>query len=192
MNARVARSMVTLREATVEDAAFLTDLWSELLRRADVSDQIGDLETVIKNAAESTEERLVVAEYDGEVAGGVFLKIGTITPLNLTPSLMVIAPYVGGRFRRKGVGRALMEAAVTWAEENGIGTVSTGAGHGSRDANRYLARLGLGAAAVLRIGSTQALRDRLTEQLPAGRRGPGYHPQRVLAARRVRRAQSHG
>jgi len=192
MNARVARSMVTLREATVEDASFLTVLWIDLLRRADISDQTTDVETLIKGAAESTEERVVVAEYDGQIAGGVYLRIGPLTPLNATPSLMVLAPYVGGKFRRKGVGRALMETAVTWAEENGITHVVTGAGQGSRDANRYLARLGLGAAAVLRIGSTQLMRDRLTEQLPVGRRGPGYHPQRVLAARRVRRAQSHG
>ncbi|WP_300676896.1 GNAT family N-acetyltransferase [Nocardioides sp.] len=191
MNARVSRSMVTLREATVEDAPFLTVLWIDLLRRADLADQTADVENLIKSAAASTEQRIVIAEYDGEIAGGVFLRIGTLTPLNATPSLLVLAPYVGGKFRRKGVGRALMDAAVTWAEENGITHITTGAGHGSRDANRYLARLGLGASAVLRIGSTQVMRDRLTEQLPTSRRGPGYHPQRVLAARRVRRAQSH-
>lgn len=191
MSARLARSMVTLREATLDDADFLSRLWSELLRRTDVHEQVTDMETVIKTAAASTEERLVVAEYDGQPAGAVFLRISTLTPLNLTPAVMVLAPFVTGGTRRKGVGRALMEAAVTWAEENGITHICTAAGQAQRDANRYLARLGLGATAIFRVGSTQVMRDRLTEQLPAGRRGPGYRPQRVLAARRVKRAHSH-
>lgn len=190
MNSRVPRMMVTLREATVDDVGFLAGLWGDLLRRADPQEQASDLEAVVKGAAESAEERLVVAEYDGEVAGAVFLKITTLTTLNLTPAVTIMAPFVAHRFRRKGVGHALMDAAATWAEENGIAHVTAGAAQGSRDANRYLARLGLGASAVFRVGTTQAMRDRLTEQLPASRRVPGYRPQRVLAARRVRRAQS--
>ena len=37
-----------------------------------------------------------------------------------------------------------MEAAVSYAEELGIGYVATAASSGSRDANRFMARLALG------------------------------------------------
>ncbi|UDY22431.1 GNAT family N-acetyltransferase [Nocardioides sp. Kera G14] len=188
----MTRSMVTLREATVEDALALTELWADLLRRADAQEQAADLETVIKDSADSAEQRIVVAEYDGEFAGAVLLRITTLTPLNLTPTVLILAPHVASRFRRRGVGHALMDAGTTWAEENGIGHVTGGAAHGTREANRYLARLGLGASAIFRVGTTQAMRDKLTEQLPVSQRVPGYRPQRVLAARRIRRANSAG
>ena len=42
---------------------------------ASTQDQIADLELLIKAAADSAEQRLVVAEYDGEVAGAVFLRL---------------------------------------------------------------------------------------------------------------------
>lgn len=190
MNPRAPRSLVTLREATAEDAQFLAGIWSELLRRGDVEEQRSDIEGLIASALASTDQRILIAEYDANLAGAVYLKIATVTPLNLTPTLFVLAPFVVSRYRRRGVGRALMDAALTWAEESGITHISTAAGHSARDANRYLARLGLGASAVLRGGSTQAMRDRLEEQTPGSRRTPGYRPQRVLAARRVRRAQS--
>ncbi|MFT4262753.1 MAG: GNAT family N-acetyltransferase [Nocardioides sp.] len=192
MNSRMTRMLVALRDARPEDAVFLAGLWHDLLRRADAQEQVTDIDTLIRDAAESGQERIVVAEYDGEPAGAVLMRISTVTPLNLTPVVQLVAPYVVGGFRRKGVGHALMDAATTWAEENGIAHVTGGAPSGSRDANRYLARLGLAATVTFRLGSTQALRDKLTEQLPVSQRVPGYRPQRVLAARRARRAQSAG
>jgi D-aminopeptidase len=86
-----------------------------------------------------------------------------------------------------------MEAAVSFAEERGVGHVVTGAQSGSRDGNRFLARLAMGQHAVLRVAPTHAVRAKLTAQLPAVQRTPGHRPQRVLAVRRsMRRAQSAG
>ena len=137
----MTRSLVTLRCATPADAPALAELWGEVLRRADDVDRIADLVTVIERAATADGQRLVVAEYDGEVAGAVHLHVSTLTPINLEPIVFAVSPHVFPQFRRHGVGTALIDAAVSYAEERGIGHVATGAAAGSRDANRFMARL---------------------------------------------------
>ena len=57
-----------------------------MLRRADRAEQIADLELVIKGAAASPEQRFIVVEYDGHVAGSVFLRLTTVSPINLDPA----------------------------------------------------------------------------------------------------------
>lgn len=188
----MSRTPVALRRATLEDAVFLAELWQHSLRRADSQDQVADLELIIKNCQDSAEQRLVIAEYDGEPAGAVLLCVTTLSPLNLEPAVHALAPYVAPGFRRRGVGHTLMEAAVTYAEELGIGHVLTAVAHGSRQANRFMARLGLGQQAVLRVAGTPTLRSKLTAQLPGSLRPNGTRPVgQVLAARRsLRRHQS--
>jgi hypothetical protein len=101
-----------------------------------------------------------------------------------------IAPCVASGFRRRGVGHTLMDAAVTYAEELGIGHVLTAAAYSSRSGNRFMARLALGPMAVLRVAATPTIRAKLTAQLPAKIRPAGARPMgQVLAARRSLRRQ---
>lgn len=186
------RSMVTLRAAEASDAPFLAELWAVALRRADHDEHVADLEQVIKNAAASPEQRLVVAEYDGTPAGAVLLKITTVTPLNLDLSVQVLSPHVLPAFRRHGIGRMLMECAAAFAEEAGVPQICTAAASGSRDANRFMARLALAPLATYRVAPVSAVRARLTAQRPTLATTPtgGRQLTRVLAARRsMRRAQ---
>ncbi len=180
----MSRSPVTLRDATVADAAVLVEVWHDVIRRADRPEQEADLVEVIRRVDPAL-ERLVVAEYDGAVAGAVFLRSTTVTPLNLEPLLYAVSPHVLPAYRRRGVGRALMEAAATFAEERGIGHIGAGALSVSRDANRFLARLGLGPQAVLRAGATVTLRSRLDALHPGKSRTKQIS--QVLAARRSQR-----
>jgi GNAT superfamily N-acetyltransferase len=188
----MSRSLVSLRCAELEDAAVLADLWADSLRRADHQDHVADLEMIIKAAAESPEQKLVVAEYDGNFAGAVFVRVTTLSPLNLDPCVQAISPHVFPKYRRHGVGRTLMECAVSFAEELGISHVSTAASSSSRDGNRFMARLALGPQAVFRVASTHAVRAKLNAQRPAfDRVAGGRHLTQVLAARRSqRRAQA--
>lgn len=140
----MSRSLVHLREAQPGDAARLAALWADVLRRGDADDQHADMTRIIGLAGADPDQSIVVAEYDGAVAGAVHLRLKTVTPLNLDLSVQVMSPTVLPDYRRHGVGRALMEAAVSWAEERGAGFVATAAPTGSRDANRFLARLALG------------------------------------------------
>ena len=181
----MSRTPVSLRQATLDDTVFLADLWRDALRRADPQDQATDLELIIKSCEESAEQRIVIAEFDGEPAGAVWLSVSTLSPLNLEPTVHAIAPFVSPRYRRRGVGHTLMEAAVLYAEELGVGHVLTLVSNSSRSSNRFMARLALGPQAVLRVATTPAVRAKLHAQLPAKIRPVGARPMgQVLAARR--------
>jgi GNAT superfamily N-acetyltransferase len=187
----MSRSLVTLRCATLHDVPLLAELWAEVLRRADREVQEADLATVVERAAAATDERVVVAEYDGVLAGAVHLCVSTMTPLNLEPTVLAVSPHVFPHLRRHGVGRALMEAAVSFAEDQGVGHVATAAASSSRDANRFMARLALGPQAVLRVATTHTVRARLAARRPAVQRAGGRQLTQVLAARRsMRKHQS--
>ena len=181
----MSRQPVTMRQATIGDVPFLVELWEELLRRADRQEQVHDLEVIVKEAAESAERRLLVAEYAGEPAGAVLLRVVPMTPLNLEPTVQALAPHVMPSFRGKGIGSALMEAAVLWAEDLGVGHISTAAPSASRSGNRFMARLSLGPRAVLRVSTTPLVRARLAALQPAPAHATGRrHLGQVLAVRR--------
>lgn len=180
----MSRIAVTPRTAVRDDAPVLAELWSDALRRADRAEQVSDLELIIKQSTASPEQRFVVVEYDGELAGAVLLRLATVSPVNLEPCVQAIQPRVFAHLRRHGVGRALMDAAVSFAEENGVLHVATAVPAASRDANRFMARLGLAPAATFRLGSVPVVRSRIPGPCPAAVGRAGRSVPRVLAARR--------
>jgi GNAT superfamily N-acetyltransferase len=189
----MSRSLVCLRSAQPEDAVDLADLWTDFLRRTSMEDQVADMESVLKALLETTDQRIIVAEYDGEFAGAVHLQATTMSALNLEPVVRALSPQVLPRFQRHGIGSALMDASVAWAEELGIQHVATAAVAGSRDANRFMARIALGPYAVLRVATTHAVRTRLSAQRRPGRStsAGGRQLTQVLAARRsLRRSRA--
>lgn len=189
----MSRTPVTLRCATSADAPFISDLWGDLVRRADAGDQAADIEQVIATAEASPEQRLVIAEYDGVPAGAVLLRLTTLSPVNLEPVVLSFAPTVVEEFRRRGLGRALMEAAVGFAEELGVTTLATAAISASRDGNRFMARIGFTSQAVLRVANAHVVRAKLSAQVPASQRTAAGQRSlgQVLAARRsIRRSQA--
>jgi GNAT superfamily N-acetyltransferase len=181
----MSRSLLNLRDATLADAERLAELWQPFLRRG-TDEQLHDLATAIESLGDRPGERLVVAEYDGAFAGAAFFKAATYSPVNPEPVLQVHNAAVAPAFRRRGVGRALVEAAVTWAEELGIGLVGTATSSGSREANRFMARLALAPQAMLRMAPTPAVRSKLAARHPTARQVT-----QVLAVRRsLRHARS--
>lgn len=190
----MSRSSVCLRAAVPEDAADLAHLWTDVLRRTSVEDQVYDMELVLKGLMEVTDQRIIVAEYDGEFAGAVHLHATTMSALNLEPVVRALSPHVLPRFQRHGIGSALMDASVSWAEELGIQHLATAAVAGSRDANRFMARIALGPYAVLRVATTHAVRARLSAQRRPARSNPasGRQLTQVLAARRSLRRSRAG
>jgi GNAT superfamily N-acetyltransferase len=181
----MSRSLLSLRDATLADAERLAELWHPFLRRG-CDEHLHDLATAIEQLGDRPGERLVVAEFDGEFAGAAFLKAATYSPVNPEPVLQVHNAAVVPAFRRRGVGKALIEAAVTWAEELGIALVGTPTSSGSREANRFMARLALAPQTVLRMGPTPAVRAKLSARYPAARQVT-----QVLAVRRsLRHARS--
>jgi len=192
----MSRTPVTVRKAEPSDVTSLRELWSDILRKGGLDEQLADVAEVIATAEASEDRCVAVAEVDGELAGAVYLEATTFTPLNLEPAVLAVAPHVFPHFRRKGVGSALMEAACRFAEQRGITHVQTAAAAEARDANRFMARLSFAPQAMLRAASTNALRARLPQARPARQTAPSAsHRQRidrVLAARRIRRERVPG
>lgn len=182
----MSRAHLTTRTAELADAPFLARLWVDLCRRADHCDQVSDVEVLVKIAEESPEQRLIVAELDGEPAGAVLVKLSTLTPVNPEPCVLALSLMVLPVARRHGIGRTLVEGAVTFGEELGVGHLVTAVDSGSRDANRFLARLGLGPKATLRFAPLAVVQSKVAGSIP-GRAPTGRQLGQILAARRSMR-----
>lgn len=180
------RVSIGLRTATLDDAVPLLALWGSSLRRGSYDEQLADLRQVISAVADDPDTRIVVAESAGEVVGALHLRQSTISPVNLDPCVQAWLLRVRVGSRGRGVGQALMDAAVAFAEERGVSHIMSGAMTTSREANRFLARLGLAAEATVRLAPTSVIRGKLGGQRSGVQVG-SHERGRLLAARRRRR-----
>jgi GNAT superfamily N-acetyltransferase len=124
---------------------------TERLRDIVHSARAGDGRTLLVAVEESSEE----------VVGLVVARPDHIGAIDLTPALHVTHMLVAPKHRRRGVGRALLGAVVGIAEDYGCWHVIATVGSGSREANRYLARLGFAPLVLQRVISTVGLRRAL-------------------------------
>jgi ribosomal protein S18 acetylase RimI-like enzyme len=92
---------------------------------------------------------------------------------------------VAARHRRRGAGRALLAAAVGYADERGYDQIVVGVSPHSRDANRFYARRGFVPVVTHRLASVAVLRRSLglPEAVAEGRIRPA-------AGRRLRLART--
>ncbi|MEO8888105.1 MAG: GNAT family N-acetyltransferase [Jatrophihabitantaceae bacterium] len=143
---------------------------------------------------EGTRTLLVaVDDSTGELAGLLVARPDEIGAVDLTPVLHVSHLIVGPKQRRRGIGRMLLAAVVHLAEAQGVERILATAAAGSREGNRYLARLGFAPLVVHRVASIAALRRSLgisegTERMAVLRRARLVRAQRSgLGARVARR-----
>lgn len=182
-----------VRDAAPHDALALLEVWSGLTSRLaerDTSPRELEAAASIARIAADPDQQLLVAVLEGEVVGATHLIRAPLSPVHGEMAVHVAHLHVCARARRHGVGRALMEAAVSWAEEKDTAHLLAAASVGSRDANRFMARLGLGQIAVIRGASVAALRAKLPVEPPAAARvGSRSHRNvgHVLAQRRSQR-----
>ena len=128
---------------------------------------------------------LVAADEAGPVVGMLAARNDGVGAVDLTPVLHVTHLMVAPNHRRRGIGRSLLAAAVHLADEAGVEHVLATAAAGSREGNRYLARIGFAPLVVHRIAPTSALRRSLGMTDVAGRMA-------VLRRARLVRAQRTG
>lgn len=193
----MVRSVVTIGDATPKDATALVEVWA--------TDRSGHAQQAAGHAAQEAaaaiariaadpDQRLLVALVEGTVVGAVHLVRATVSPVHCESAVHVTHLHVLESHRRRGVGRALMEAVVSWAEEKDTVHVIAAASAGSRDANRFMARLGLGQVAVLRGATVAGLRAKLPVEPPAaarvGSRSSRTVGQVIVQRRSLRRAQA--
>ena len=190
----MSRVNVRVRPADVADVPALveltrsTDLVSGTFSgRALLDDRVEHLTERFTQILRGGERVLLVAVEDstGALAGLLVARQDEIGAIDLTPVLHISHLIVAPKQRRRGVGRTLLAAAVHLAEERGVDRVLATAASGSREGNRYLARLGFAPLVVHRIASTSVLRRSL---------GMSDPPERMAVLRRARliRAQRAG
>lgn len=193
------RKPVHVRDATPEDADALLEIWAGFAARQPVDRDSSpspraEAASATARIAADPDQRLLVAVLDEQVIGAVHLLRAPLSPVHAEQAIHMSHLNVLESFRRHGVGRTLIEAAVSWAEEKDSSHVFAAASVSSRDANRFMARLGFAQIAVVRGATVSTLRAKLPVEPPAGARvGARNHRNvgQVLAQRRsMRRAQS--
>jgi GNAT superfamily N-acetyltransferase len=195
----VSRHAVQVRDARPDDATALVEVWSAPVARTSEREPTRppeeEAEASVARIAADPDQRLLVGCLEDQVAGAVQLTRAPLSPLHGDQAVYVLHLQVRDGFRRHGVGRALMEATISWAEEKGTPYVIAAASVTSRDANRFMARLGLGQVAMLRGATVPALRAKLPVDPPtAAKVGSRSHRNvgQVLARRRSMRRSQNG
>lgn len=185
---------VRVRPATADDLpallAFAEQLRDQLLPAPEPKrgrgGARGSLEARYLDAIGDPDRHLVVAVGEDDVPLGMALM--TIAPANALldiPALHVSHAVVADASTRRGAGKALVSAAATFAEERGIEQVVVSVNPGSREANRFFARLGFAPLAVRRVAPVSVIRRRLQ----AADAGPVDHVVR-RRPRRIARLRS--
>jgi ribosomal protein S18 acetylase RimI-like enzyme len=188
----LSRVNVRVRPATHEDIPALVELVqaidtsSGLFSGKPLHDQsTGHLSERFADLLGSDRALLLAADESGAVVGLLSARDDAVGAIDLTPVLHVTHLMVDPAHRRRGIGRALLAAAVRLADERGVEHVLTTAAAGSREGNRYLARIGFAPLVVHRIAPTSALRRSLGMTDVAGRMA-------MLRRARLVRAQRTG
>ena len=166
-------SAVRVRPATAVDLPALLDFADELRDqplpvadgkrgRALPPTARDTLESHFREALSDPDRHLVVAVGDDDAALGMaLLSVGPTNPLLDLPALHVSHVVVGDGNRRRGAGKALVAAAAGYADEQGLDQVVVSINPGSREANRFFARLGFAPVVVRRVASVSLIRRRL-------------------------------
>ena len=173
------RSALRVRPAEDADLPALLDLAGELREALMPAPDAGfrpgtpaaraALEGRLREALASPDRHLVVAVDGDEPLGMALFTVGPANALVDCPALHVTHAVVGDRHRRRGAGRALVAAAVGFAEERALDQVVVSVRAGSREANRFYARLGFAPLAVRRAASVSTVRRRLAlDEVHAG------------------------
>lgn len=195
----MSRAPVTVRAAEPKDAGDLIDVWTEAApahpaddveRRATegllIIPQLSEAAGAIARIAADPAERLLVAQSDERIVGAVHLRRGPVSPIQQGEAVHLSHLRVLPAHRRRGVASALLSAATAWAEEKDSTHMFATSPASTREAHRFLARLGFGQIAIVRAVSVIALRARFAG-LAAGSRDTG----RLIARRRTLRRR-HG
>ena len=167
----MTRPAVVVREAELADVPALLQMWAELrdfggrLERIIPCPDRDAMQERLESVSRDPHSRAMVAVVDGEVAGMVLLTSAPYAPLLDQRAVHAHYLHVRDGFRRRGVGKALLNAAVTFADEVGAEHVITSVLPQLRDTQRFYARLGFGPLVVRRSAPVSVLRRRL---MPSG------------------------
>jgi GNAT superfamily N-acetyltransferase len=126
---------------------------------------------------------VLAAVFDGAVVGVLLGRVVGPNPFTDDVSFVVEMVYVDPRHRRRGVGHALMLAALESAATADAEYVYAVAVPGARGMHRFFVRLGFTPVGAHRVTTTAALQRRLVAE-SGGRRAATRGIDEVIARRR--------
>src|SRR4051794_23372537 len=155
----MSRCALEIRDARPEDVTELLRLWAH--DRGTTGDgtprPIDEATRALAQIAADPDERMLVGLADGQLVASVHLRRAPLSPLHTETAVHTSYLHVHPEPRRRGYASALLDAALVWAEEKDVPHISAITTSNSRDTNRFLARLGLGTAATIRIAKTTTI-----------------------------------
>ena len=119
-------------------------------------------EIYVSELLESPVSEILVSERDGVVTGFVILKVQDAPPIEiLQPRRYVLVDTiaVAPKYRRQGIGRSLMEAAITWGRNNGAQDLELGVAAFNTSAIAFYESLGF---ATMHVRMTMPLKEDTT------------------------------
>ena len=170
----MARGALRVRPATADDVpallAFDDELRDGLLRDTSARTRTTPaaaralLEQRYLDALADPDRHLVVVVNDAEEPLGMALfTVASANALLDLPAVHMSHAVVADRHKRRGAGKALVAAAASYADAHGIDQVVVSVHPGSRDANRFFARLGFAPLAVRRVAPVAVVRRKLAQ-----------------------------
>lgn len=163
---------IRVRPATHDDIGAVVALSDELRRpavargthygRPPLPDTGADRAERYARFIDDARGRLVVAadEGTGQITGMALLG-RDVADLLGSDAVYMTQVVVAPEFRRRGVGRRLVGAAVAYADEVGSDQIVVGVAVGGRETHRFFARLGFAPLVTRRVASVPALRRSL-------------------------------
>jgi len=181
----MSRCALAVRDAGPEDVADLLRLWEHDRRNAPMATPRPEEEAhrALAQIAADPDERMLVGFVDGELVASLHLRRAPLSPLHTETAVHTSYLQVHPDHRRRGYARALLDVALSWAEEKDVSHITAITTSNSRDTNRFLARLGMGTAATMRIATTATMRHKLAPEVIRSR-DSRRQLGRVLAQRR--------
>ena len=192
----MSRVPIVVREAEVEDAAALIEVWDQ----CEVVDQdpddlpvnarqrpsVAEAADALSEQIDDPDRRVLVAVRDGDVVGAVAFRRQLVSVIQTEKIIVITDLHVVPRHRRRLIASSLISAGVRWAEDVNCEVMMAVSPADSRDANRFLNRIGFSQVGVIRAAQVSALRARF-----AGIATSSKVTGRLIALRRtMRRRQS--
>ena len=168
----MARVLVDVRRATVDDLVDVLELWTQgreenvrLGRPSTSAEQAGPR---LADAITSGQIEILLARRDGRPAGFVILRQSPLNYLVDQPAICIDQMFVARDARRHGVARAMLGQVAGRAERSGAEQIVTSVTPWARDTHRFFARLGFSPMTVRRSVTPATLRRRLSGELHRG------------------------
>ena len=168
----MARALVEVRRATVDDLGDVLGLWAEgreeivrLGRPSTTAEQIGPR---LAEALVAGQIEILLARRDGRPAGFLILREAPLSFMVDQQAICIDQMFVATYARRHGVARAMLGQVAGRAERSGAEQIVTSVTPWARDTHRFFARLGFSPLTVRRSVTPATLRRRLSGELHRG------------------------